>query len=144
MSDGKSRVLVVDDEPSIAKIVKKQLEVAGYDVAVAADGELGWTKARDETPDVIILDVMLPKLNGYEVCGRLKQDERLRRIPVLMLTAKAQRQDQSEGLRCGADAYLIKPFQLEELLEQVRTLLARAAAPSSQAAPDRIGGGAGA
>ncbi len=126
MADVKHRVLVVDDEPNIAKIVKKQLEVSGYDVIVAGDGEEALTKAREGHPEVILLDVMLPKRNGYEVLGILKQDEQLKRIPVMMLTARAQQQDQQTSLEHGADAYLAKPFQLEELVEQVKALLERA------------------
>ena len=134
MGDAKPRILVVDDEPSIAKIVRKQLEVAGYEVIVGVDGQEGLTKAQTEHPDLVVLDVMLPKLNGYQVCGQLKQDEQLKRIPILMLTAKAQRRDEQEGLQQGADAFLTKPFRLEDLLERIRTLLkAKAAAPETQA-----------
>jgi two-component system alkaline phosphatase synthesis response regulator PhoP len=125
MADVKRRVLVVDDEPHIAKIVKKQLEVSGYDVIVAGDGEQALAKVREEHPELILLDVMLPKRNGYEVLGILKQDEQLRSIPVMMLTARAQQQDQQASLEHGADAYLAKPFQLEELVEQVKALLER-------------------
>ena len=125
----KHRLLVVDDEPSIAKIVRKQLEVAGYEVTVAVDGLEGLTKARETLPELIVLDVMLPKMNGVEVCSTLKQDPKTQRIPILMLTAKAQRQDQETGLQAGADAFLTKPFQLEELLDKVKTLLDRAGGP---------------
>ena len=123
----KPRILIVDDEPSIAKILRKQLEVAGFDVTVAVDGLEGLTKAREGKPDLIVLDVMLPKMNGHEVCHTLKQDAGMKRIPILMLTAKAQRQDQEEALKHGAEAYLTKPFQLDELLTQVRHVLAKAA-----------------
>ena len=128
MSEGaKQRVLVVDDEPSIAKILRKQLEVAGFEVAVAVDGAEGLVKVREFRPELIVLDVMLPKLSGHQVCATLKQDAELKTIPVLMLTAKAQRKDQDEGLQSGADAFLTKPFQLEELLAQVRRLLGNGA-----------------
>ena len=119
----KRRVLIVDDEPSIAKILRKQMEVAGFDVTVAVDGEEGLAKIRDGRPELVILDVMLPKMNGHEVCAAVKQDTDLKAIPILMLTAKAQRQDQEEAMTCGAEAYLTKPFQLEELLGKVRGLL---------------------
>ena len=119
----KRRVLIVDDEPSIAKILRKQMEVAGFDVSVAADGEAGLTAIRESRPELVILDVMLPKMNGHQVCAAVKQDPGLKAIPILMLTAKAQRQDQEEAMTCGAEAYLTKPFQLEELLEKVRGLL---------------------
>ena len=125
--DAKRRVLVVDDEPSIAKILRKQLEVAGFEVAVAVDGAEGLVKVREFRPELIVLDVMLPKLSGHQVCATLKQDAELKVIPVLMLTAKAQRKDQDEGLQSGADAFLTKPFQLEELLGQVRRLLGNGA-----------------
>lgn len=119
----KRRVLIVDDEPSIAKILRKQMEVAGFDVSVAVDGEEGLAKIRDGRPELVILDVMLPKMNGHQVCSTVKQDPELKVIPILMLTAKAQRQDQEEAKTCGAEAYLTKPFQLDELLEKVRGLL---------------------
>ena len=131
----KHRILVVDDEPSIAKVLRKQLEVAGFEVNVGVDGEDGLTKAREWRPDLLVLDVMLPKRNGHEVCSALRQDEQFRRLPIIMLTEKAQRQDQQEAMQRGADAYLAKPFQLEELLAQVRALLAKAApAPESPGA----------
>ena len=124
----KRRLLVVDDEPSIAKIVRKQLEVAGYDVTVAVDGLEGLTKARETMPELIVLDVMLPKMNGTEVCTTLKADPKTKGIPILMLTAKAQRQDKDIGLQAGADAFLTKPFQLEELLSKIKALLEQAPA----------------
>ena len=122
----KRRLLVVDDEPSIAKIVRKQLEVAGYDVTVAVDGLEGLTKARELMPELMVLDVMLPKMNGTEVCTTLKGDPKTKAIPILMLTAKAQRSDKDIGLQAGANAFLTKPFQLEELLSKIKALLAEA------------------
>jgi two-component system phosphate regulon response regulator PhoB len=124
----KRRILVVDDEPSIAKVLRKQLEVAGFEVNVGVDGEDGLAKVRGWRPDLLVLDVMLPKRSGHEVCSVLRQDEQFRHLPILMLTAKAQRQDQEEAMQRGADAYLAKPFQLEELLGQIQTLLARSPA----------------
>jgi two-component system response regulator RpaA len=117
------RVLIVDDEPSIAKILRKQMEVAGFDVTVAVDGEQGLTMIREARPELVVLDVMLPKMNGHQVCAAVKQDPALKQTPILMLTAKAQRNDQDEAMKCGADAYLAKPFQLDELLGKVRGLL---------------------
>ena len=129
MADGvKRKVLVVDDEPSIAKILRKQLEVAGFDVTVAVDGEDGLAKVREWKPELILLDVMLPKINGHEVCKTLKADPELKTIPVIMLTAKTQRQDQDLAQQQGADAFLTKPFQLAELLAKVKALLGQAAA----------------
>jgi signal transduction histidine kinase/ActR/RegA family two-component response regulator len=125
-AEGQRRVLVVDDEPSIRKIVCKQLQVAGYDVLVAADGQEGLAMAREGHPDLIVLDVMLPKMNGHEVCAALRQDPGFTGVPILMLTAKSQRKDKEEGLQHGADAYLTKPFQLEELLQRLQALQQRA------------------
>ena len=123
----KRKVLVVDDEPSIAKILRKQLEVAGFEVNVGVDGEDGLAKVREWHPELILLDVMLPKINGHEVCKTLKADAELKKIPVIMLTAKTQRQDQDLAQSQGADGFLTKPFQLSELLVKVRALLAPAA-----------------
>ena len=128
MTDGvKRKVLVVDDEPSIAKILRKQLEVAGFDVAVAVDGEDGLAKVRESKPELLLLDVMLPNINGYEVCKTLKADPELKSLPIIILTAKAQRQDQDLAQPQGADAFLTKPFQLSELLAKVKVLLGQAA-----------------
>ena len=120
----KRRILVVDDEPSIVKMVSKRLEVEGFDVLIAMDGEEGLAKAQTESPDLIVLDLMLPKINGYEVCGQLKQDARYQKIPIMLFTAKVQAKDEQLGKECGADAYIRKPFQGKELVDTIRTLLA--------------------
>ncbi len=135
MSEQKPRVLVVDDEPSIAKIVRKQLEVAGYEATVAITGTEGLAKTKELHPDLVILDVMLPGMNGFEVCAAIKQDETLKSIPIIMLTAKAQRQDAQTGLQQGADAYLTKPFDLNELLGQAKKLIQKPASPQQPAPP---------
>ena len=122
----KPRILLVDDEPSIVMMVGKRLEVSGFDVVIARDGAEGLQKAQTESPDLIILDLMLPKMNGYEVCTTLKQDSRYRNIPIVLFTAKAQQKDEDLGRQCGADGYLRKPFKAEELLGQIRILLQRA------------------
>ena len=119
----KPRILLVDDEPSIVKMVGKRLEIEGFDVLVAVDGQEALTKAQAEHPDLIILDLMLPKLNGYEICTMLKQDTRYQRIPIVLFTAKAQEKDEKLGMECGADAYVKKPFRAQELLEKIRALL---------------------
>ncbi len=121
----KGKILLVDDEPSIVKMVGKRLEVEGYQVLVAMDGQDGLRKAQTEAPDLIILDLMLPKLNGYEVCTMIKQDARYQKTPVLMFSAKAQEKDEKLGRECGADAYVRKPFKAQELLDEVKALLAR-------------------
>ncbi|MBI3324661.1 MAG: response regulator [Candidatus Omnitrophica bacterium] len=119
----KGKILLVDDEPSIVKMVGKRLEVEGYTVLLAMDGQDGLKKAQTESPDLVILDLMLPKLNGYEVCTMLKQDSRYQKTPVLMFSAKAQEKDEKLGLACGADAYVRKPFKAQELLDQIKELL---------------------
>ncbi len=126
-SDRKRKVLLVDDEPSIVKMVGKRLEVAGFEVVVAMDGEEALEKAKSAGPDVIILDCMLPKLNGFEVCGMLKKDPERQKIPVIMLSARVQEKDKKAGLECGADAYMRKPFNSQELVEQINHLCSGAA-----------------
>ena len=128
------RILLVDDEPSIVKMVGKRLEVEGFDVLIATDGQDGLAKARTESPDLIVLDLMLPKLNGYEVCTMLKQDSRYQKIPIVLFTAKAQEKDEKLGMECGADAYVRKPFRAQELLGKIRSLLP-GAPPAAEVQP---------
>ena len=125
------RILLVDDEPSIVKMVGKRLEVEGFDVVVAVDGQDGLTKAQTEHPTLIILDLMLPKLNGYEVCTMLKQDTRFQKIPIILFTAKAQDKDEKLGMECGANAYMRKPFRAQELLERIHALITPPAGEAS-------------
>jgi len=117
------RLLVVEDEAKVASFVKKGLEAENYAVDVAGDGEEGLHMAITEDYDVILLDILLPKLNGFEVLRRLR--ERNVRTPVIMLTARAELDDRVRGLDLGADDYLVKPFAFEELLARVRALLRR-------------------
>ena len=124
MTKAKRRVLVVDDEPSIIKVVGKRLEVAGYEVLTAMDGQEGLTKARLGRPDVIVLDLMMPKLNGFEVCAALKQDPQFQHIPIIIFTGKGKGMDEQLCRECGANAYLTKPHRPEELIEQIEALLA--------------------
>ena len=119
----KVRILVVDDEPLIVTMLTKHFEEEGFAVLTASDGYEALTKARTETPDLILLDLILPKLNGYEVCTLLKQDTRYQHIPVVMLTAKVQEKDEQLGRACGAQAYLRKPVHIQSLLEHIRALL---------------------
>ncbi len=127
MSGAKPTILLVDDEPDIVKLVGKRLEVSGYHVLVATNGQEALAKARTEHPDLMILDLMLPKLNGYEVCTLLKQDTRYQKIPIVMFTARAQETDERMGFACGADAYIRKPFRAQELLDQIHALINRPA-----------------
>lgn len=117
------RILIVDDEPDLVETLRFPLEMEGYQVLVADNGEMGLNLARKERPDLIILDLMLPKLDGYKVCRLLKFDERFKKIPVLMVTAKTQEKDRLLGKETGADEYIPKPFDIEQLLEKVKTYL---------------------
>ncbi len=123
------RILIVDDEPQLVELVQMRLEASGYEVLSAVDGQEGLKKARDEQPDVIILDLMLPKLNGYEVCTLLKQDARYQHIPIVILTAKTQQKDEALAMDCGADAYLRKPFKAEEMLEAIQKFIPGGSTP---------------
>ena len=112
-------VLVVDDDPVIQKLLKVNFEMEGYDVITAGDGAEGLAAARAEIPDVVILDIMMPKMTGLEVLAALKQDKKTEAIPVILLSAKAQASDVQAGLDRGADAYVTKPFDPLELLDRV-------------------------
>lgn len=124
-------ILVVDDEPDIVEIIQYNLEKSGFDVIVAADGPAALEKARDETPDLIVLDLMLPGLEGTDVCRILKQEERTRSIPILMLTAKSEEIDRIIGLELGADDYVVKPFSPREIALRIRNILRRRSAPET-------------
>lgn len=117
------RILVVDDDPLILDLIRFNLEAEGYNVITASDGFDALERARKEFPDMLVLDLMLPKMDGYKVCRILKFDEKYKNIPILMLTARAQESDKEMGLETGADAYMTKPFEPDELLEKVSKLL---------------------
>ena len=123
------RVLVVDDESKIADIVKLYLEREGYKVAVCGDGKVALEMFSREAPDLIVLDLMLPGLDGLEVCKRIRQESK---VPVVMLTARDDEVDKILGLELGADDYLTKPFSPRELVARVRAVLRRANAPATQ------------
>jgi len=119
------RILVIDDDPAISELVAVNLEIAGYDVSQAEDGIKGQALALQLQPDLIMLDLMLPRVDGFTVCQRLRRDERTAEIPILMLTALSQTHEKVEGFNAGADDYMTKPFELEEMLARVRALLRR-------------------
>ena len=119
------RILVVEDDPGAIRLVSYTLEQEGYDVITASNGLEGLKKARDEKPDLLVLDVMLPGLDGFEFCRRLRADAETAGLSVLMLSAKAQEIDKTTGLRIGADDYLAKPADPSEILDRVSNLLAR-------------------
>src|SRR4030067_2215437 len=119
----KKRILVVDDEVDLVETVRFSLEGEGYQVLVSYNGEDALNKARKENPDLILLDLMLPKLDGYKVCRLLKFDERYKHIPILMLTAKTQEKDKLLGKETGADEYITKPFEMDDLVEKIKSYL---------------------
>lgn len=118
------RILLVDDENDILELVTPMLENSGYEVLTAADGQEAIEKARLQKPDLIILDLMLPKLDGYSVCRMIKLDKTIKNIPIIMFTARAGKDDQSTASEVGADAYIIKPFDPEAMLSKIKELLA--------------------
>ena len=120
---GKKRLLIIEDEQTIQAPLRARLEGSGYEVLCALDGDEGLRLAREEKPDLIVLDLMLPKRNGYSICRLLKFDQRYEHIPVLMLTARVQQSDRKRGWSTGADAYMTKPFESAELVATVRRLL---------------------
>ena len=119
----KKRILVVDDEDEMVKAIQIRLERADYEVLVAYDGMEALDKAHREKPDLIILDLMLPKIDGYKICRMLKFDKKYKKIPIVMLTARARESDEKLGLETGADAYITKPFQHEVVLAKIKELL---------------------
>jgi DNA-binding response OmpR family regulator len=116
-------ILLVDDEKDLLEVVKIRLEASGYKVLTALDGQEGFNLAKREKPDLIILDLMLPKIDGYKVCRMLKFDEKYKKIPVILFTARAQESDEKLGYECGADAYITKPFDPKILLAKIEELL---------------------
>jgi DNA-binding response OmpR family regulator len=119
----KKKILLVEDEKDMAYAVALQLESKGYEVITASDGREGLDKARAKKPDLIILDLMLPKIDGYKVCRMLKFDSKYKDIPIILFTARAQDSDKKTGKEVGADAYITKPFEPSVLLDKIRELL---------------------
>ena len=119
----KKKILIVDDEKDLVKILIFRLEANNYEVISAYDGLEGLEKAKKEKPDLIILDLMLSKIDGYKVCGLLKADTRYNKIPITVFTAKARDEDMKLGEEVGADAYITKPFKSQVLLDKIKELL---------------------
>ena len=116
-------ILVVDDEPDVLMLTQKTLELAGYDVTVACDGKEGLEIARKNPPDLIILDLLLPGMDGYKVCGILKHDVQYMMIPILILSGRSRPKDYEMGIKIGANAYLTKPIESNALLNKVAELI---------------------
>jgi len=122
--NNKKKILLIEDEKDMAYAVTLQLEAKGYEVISAFDGKDGLDKARMKKPDLIILDLMLPKIDGYKICRMLKFDSKYQHIPIILFTARAQELDKKIGKDVGADFYITKPFEPSALLDKIRELLA--------------------
>src|SRR5512139_3178048 len=127
----KGRVLVVDDEIYIVHILDFSLGMEGYEVITALDGEAALEKVNSERPDLIVLDIMMPKLDGYEVCKAIKGNAETAHIPVILLSAKGRNVDQKMGFDVGADDYITKPFSPRKLVERINQLLGQVVSPKS-------------
>ena len=121
----KQRILVVEDDKNIAKLVKYNLEKADYDCSTSSTGEKAVELLKNQPVDLVILDIMLPGMNGFDVCRSIKQDAKLKAIPIIMLTAKGEETDRIVGLELGADDYIVKPFSPRELVLRVKAILKR-------------------
>lgn len=128
----KARILIIEDDLSLAEVVAYNLRNEGYEVLLSHDGQDGLTRAQLSTPDLVILDVMLPVIDGLDVCRRLRADATTRNVLVLMLTAKSEEIDELVGLSLGADDYVTKPFSVKVLMERIKALIRRRQAESSE------------
>jgi two-component system alkaline phosphatase synthesis response regulator PhoP len=127
----RGRILVIDDEKDLIELVRYNLEKEGFIVQSAQDGESGLSAAKKELPDLILVDLMLPGIDGLDVCRSLRSDSRTARIPVIMLTAKSAESDRILGLELGADDYVTKPFSPRELLARIKAVLRRTSSPQA-------------
>lgn len=130
------RILVADDSQAVREILQVSLETLGYDVVLAEDGERAMERIQRERPDLIIVDIMMPKVNGFQICRRVKSDPGTRGTPVILLTARSGQEDVFWGKDCGADEYITKPFRTQELEEAIGRLLERRTAPAPSGAGD--------
>ena len=131
-------VLVVDDDPNVVELARLYLERDGYRVLTALDGADGLASAREERPDIVVLDVMLPRLNGLDVCRALREESQ---IPIIMLTARVEEEDRLTGLELGADDYITKPFSPRELAARVRAVLRRSGSGDTAPGPSSLSAG---
>jgi len=130
-TDSRRTVLVVDDEPTITEVVSRYLDRAGYSAAIAADGAQALAAANEHWPDLVVLDLMLPRVGGLEVMRRLREQHH-DRVPIILLTAKGEESDRIVGLRLGADDYVVKPFSPAELVARIDAVLRRVDLPQGQ------------
>jgi two-component system, OmpR family, alkaline phosphatase synthesis response regulator PhoP len=119
----RKKILIVEDEPDVLKTIKMGVEMENFEVIEATDGMEALSKVRQEQPNLIILDLMLPKMDGYKVCSLLKHDKKYMNIPVIVLTAKAQEKDEKLAKKSGADLYLTKPVSIEKVIQEINRLL---------------------
>jgi phosphate regulon transcriptional regulator PhoB len=126
------RILVVEDEPDVAEMIRYNVSREGYEVAVVKNGADAIERARELRPDVVLLDIMIPQLNGWEVCRRLKQEPRTRPIPIIMVTGRVEEGDKILGFEMGADDYITKPFSPRELVARIRAVVRRGAPATPQ------------
>ena len=127
------RLLIVDDEPELVLLMQVRLKASGYETLPATDGQSALEIAKKEKPDLIILDIMLPKMDGYKVCALLKKDARYAKIPIILFTARAQADDMKMGEEVGADAYITKPYDPQVLLAKIGELIEKAEEQSKEA-----------
>ena len=128
----KEKILIIEDDPAILEVTAYNLQSAGYDVVSSPSGDEGLLLAKSESPQLILLDVMLPGLSGIEVCQRLRADTETKHVPVIMLTAKSEESDQLIGFAVGADDYVTKPFSMRVLQERIRAMLRRRQSDASE------------
>jgi len=128
-------ILVVDDDPEIIDLLRLDLELMGFEVDSASDGMNALKKAESKTYDLIVLDVMMPKMDGFEVCKRIRANRTLVNVPIVLLTAKGTIEDKIRGFNAGADDYLVKPFEFQELMVRMRALFRRTGALNRDTAP---------
>ena len=121
-----AKILVVEDEPEIRVLVKTILEKAGYSVVEAEDGEAALRLVNEEEPDLVLLDVMIPCIEGWEVCRRIRENEATKTLPIIMVTVRTTDEDIQRSVECGANAHINKPFDQRELLDTIKKLLGRA------------------
>lgn len=136
MAEIQKRILIVDDDEEIRELLEFDVAQSGYFVDTASDGMEGLNKALNNSYDLILLDVMMPKMNGYDVCKNIRQAKLA--IPILLLTAKGTIDDKTEGFDCGADDYLVKPFDIQEVLLRIRVLLRRNQIESKTSMSDEV------
>ncbi|MBF0494829.1 MAG: response regulator transcription factor, partial [Candidatus Omnitrophica bacterium] len=134
----KTKILIVEDDEDIAKLLKYNLEKAGFDAKVAETGEKAFVSLHNSPPDLVILDIMLPGMDGLEICRSMKQKEKQKNIPVIMLTAKGEEVDRIVGLELGADDYIVKPFSPRELVLRVKAVLKRQEPGGEEAVKEEV------